>query len=58
MKYVVRTVRTEYVDYELEASSSEDAEERYLMEGDEVHSDSNGDEVLEVLPAAEYHEHT
>lgn len=54
MKYVVRTSRTESIDYEIEASSEEDAEERYLMDGEEIASDSEGSDVLEVMTRAEY----
>lgn len=53
MKYVVRTSRTESIDYEIEASSEEDAEERYLMDGEEIASDSEGSDVLEVMTRAE-----
>lgn len=56
MKYVVRTSRTEAIDYELEADSPEDAEERYMMDGDEIASDTTDTYLLEVMPASDYHE--
>lgn len=55
MKYVVRTYRTEAIDYELEASSPADAEERFLMDGEEVGSDTTDSGVEEVLLASDYY---
>ena len=54
MKYVVRTSRTESIDYEIEASSAADAEERYLMDGNEIASDTTESYLLEVMTRAEY----
>ena len=55
MKYVVRTYRAEAIDYEVEAASPEDAESRYLTDGEEVRSDLLDSGVEEVMAAEDYY---
>ncbi|MFC8248318.1 hypothetical protein [Streptomyces chartreusis] len=40
MLYIVNITRTEAIEFEVEAKSEEDAEERYLMDGDETGSET------------------
>ncbi|MGW6792399.1 hypothetical protein [Streptomyces chartreusis] len=40
MLYTVTITRTEAIEFEVEAESEEDAEERYLMDGDETGSET------------------
>lgn len=40
MKFVVQTTRIETIAYEIEADSPQDAEARYLMDGQEVASET------------------
>lgn len=51
-RYEVLVTRTEYISFELEAASAEDAERRYLMEGDETASRTGELTVTEVRPLA------
>jgi len=39
-KFVVQISRTEYIAYQLEAIDAADAETRYLMDGEEVASET------------------
>ncbi len=45
MKFVVQVLRTEAIAYEVDAASEEDARARYLMDGDEVASETVSIEV-------------
>ena len=48
-KYVVKILRTETIHFEIEAQDKEDAEIRYLLDGDETDSRTERIEVLEVV---------
>ncbi|WP_431881931.1 hypothetical protein [Micromonospora chalcea] len=47
-KFVVTTLRTERISYEVDAVSKEDAEARYLMDGEEVVSETTSTEIESV----------
>jgi len=50
--YIVRVARMETIDFLVEADDEEDAQARYLMDGDEV---SSSTERLEILDVSERH---
>lgn len=52
--YVVEVLRTERIYFEINATSPEDAERRYLTDGDEIGSESveSQPEIVSVTPAA------
>jgi hypothetical protein len=52
MKYLVYERRAETVVYSVEAASEEDAEARYLKDGEEVDSYLSDDREVEVEPGA------
>ena len=52
-RYSVTVTRTESITFELDAASPEDAEERYLMDGDEVGS-STGSLQVESVTALDH----
>jgi hypothetical protein len=54
-EYVVEVLRTERIYFQLSATSADDAEARYLEDGDEIGSKSVGDtpEVVSVTLAAD-----
>jgi hypothetical protein len=49
-KFIVTIERTERIGFEVEATDRFDAEERYMMDGDEVWSDTTNIDVLSTIP--------
>lgn len=48
MKWQVTVLRTERITFELEAADKDDAERRYLMDGDETDSETTSTSIEEV----------
>ena len=51
--YTVRVARAETIEFRIEADDERDAQERYLMEGEEVYSRTDRLEILSVIPDQE-----
>ena len=48
-EFIVQVARMETIAFRIEADDEEDAQARYLMDGDEVQSDTNRLEILGVM---------